>query len=413
MSEPGRRGKAGRWRYAVVILSAAIASALVGATPANAASARVPQGFVGMMADGPLLSGGVDLPRQLNRMVASGVENLRVVFSWSAAQPYASWSEVPSSLVARFISTPGGIPTDFSQTDQIVGLAARRGLSVLPVPMYSPPWDLETNPPRWNYDPVNWPIQPHDPAPYADYLSALVARYGPQGSFWSENPGIPRLPIRRWQVWNEPNLDYFWSSEPFADTFVPLLRAAHDAIKRADPGAQVVLAGLANDSWNALSSIYQVPGASSLFDAVAVHPYTAQAAGVIKILSLVRGVMNSYGDQAKPILVTELGWPSSLGHTSNTFGVATTPTGQARRLGEVIPMLAAARTRLNIAGFDVYTWMGEEQRGANTFDYSGLFSFSPSGDLIHSKPAYQAFRKAALALEHCRVKGPVASACAR
>ena len=211
-----------------------------------------------MMVDGPVLQNGVDLPRQLDKMVASGVESLRAVFSWNDAQPYASWSDVPSSLIGKFVSTPGGLPTDFSQTDQIVGLAARRGLSVLPVPMYAPVWDLETNPPRWDYDPVNWPIQPHDPAPYADYLGALVARYGPQGTFWSQNPSIPRMPIRRWQVWNEPNLNYFWSSEPFADTYVVLLRAAHDAIKRADPGAQVVLAGLANDSWNALDSIYQV-----------------------------------------------------------------------------------------------------------------------------------------------------------
>jgi hypothetical protein len=95
-----------------------------------------------MMADGPIFSPGVNLPRQLDRMVASGVESLRVAFSWSDAQPYASWADVPASLVGQFTSGVGGVPTDFSATDRIVGLAARRGLSVLPVAMYAPSWDL-------------------------------------------------------------------------------------------------------------------------------------------------------------------------------------------------------------------------------------------------------------------------------
>jgi arabinogalactan endo-1,4-beta-galactosidase len=221
------------------------------------------------------------------------------------------------------------------------------------------------------------------------------------------------MPIRRWQVWNEPNLNYFWSSEPFADTYVTLLRAAHDAIKAADPGAQVILAGLANDSWNALDTIYQVSGAQRLFDAVAVHPYTAQAAGVLRIVRLVRTVMNRYGDKAKPVLVTELGWPSSLGRVRQTFGLATTQQGQARRLADVIPMLAAARRQLGIAGFDVYTWLGDEASGSTAFNYSGLFSYTPASDAIRAKPAFAAFRAAALSVEGCRVKAADASRCRR
>ncbi|HUZ29044.1 MAG TPA: hypothetical protein VMU90_07370 [Solirubrobacteraceae bacterium] len=392
----------------------ALAVVLISPAPAPASAApRVPQGFVGMMADGPLFDPGVNLPRQLDKMVASGVESLRVVFSWSAAQPYPTAAAVPGSLAGQFSDIVDGVPTDFSATDRIVGLAAHRGLSVLPVAMYAPSWDLETNPPRWDANPVDWPIQPHDNGPFTKYLAALVERYGPQGSFWKSNPQIPRLPIRRWQVWNEPNLSYFWSSEPFADTYVTMLRSAHDAIKAADPGAQVVLAGLANDSWNALDAIYQVNGAQRLFDAVAIHPYTAQAAGVLTILRLVRGVMNRYGDRSKPLLVTELGWPSSLGRVSQTFGLATTPKGQAQRLASVIPMLAAARRQLGITGFDVYTWLGDETPGSTAFNYSGLFAFRPATDSIQVKPAYTAFRKAALAVEGCRLKAAIASRCRR
>ena len=105
--------------------------------------------------------------------------------------------------------------------------------------------------------------------------------------------------------------------------------------------------------------------------------------------------------------------PSSLGRAANTFGVATTRAGQARRLAEVIPQLAAARKQLGIDGFDVYTWMGDEFRGATAFNYSGLFAFTPRGDSLHAKPAYAAFRQAALAAEGCRVKAAIASRCRR
>ena len=96
----------------------------LGAAP-TAASARVPQGFVGMMADGPLFDPGVNLPRQLDRMVASGVESLRVSFSWAAAQPYQSWADVPAGQTSAYQNV-NGVPTSFAATDQIVGLAARR-----------------------------------------------------------------------------------------------------------------------------------------------------------------------------------------------------------------------------------------------------------------------------------------------
>jgi polysaccharide biosynthesis protein PslG len=398
----GARRRGRRW-LAPACLVAAI---LVVSTAGAQAAPSVPQGMVGMTADGPVFDSRVNLAQQLDQMVAAGVENIRVVFSWSTAQPYASWSKVPSASAAMFSVVPGGVPTDFTATDRLVGLAAQRGLTLLPVPLYAPSWDLKTKP-------VYSPIQPRRTQPYANYLTALVDRYGPQGTYWTENPSIPRHPIRQWQIWNEPNLNYFWVTQPFSRSYVALLRAAHNAIKRADPGAKVILAGLTNNSWQALAQIYGQRGAEGLFDAVAIHPYTGRPPGVIKILELVRGVMGSHGDARKPVLVTELGWPSSQGHAPNDYGLGTTPSGQARKLTAVIRLLVAARKRLHIGGFDVYTWMGPEGPGSNTFDYSGLLAFNPFTGAIKRKPAYTAFRRLALGLEDCRVKGPVATSCTR
>lgn len=377
--------------------------ALLGASaPPALAAARVPRGFIGIMLDGPVFSRHVSLDRQMGAMARDGVESVRVVFSWSNAQPYENWQQVPQREISEFTDGPSDIPTDFRFSDGVVRAAALHGMSVLPVPVYAPEWDVL---------PGGSHAQPKRVGPYADYLTALVERYGPNGTFWEANPRLPYLPIRSWQVWNEPDMDYFWTQFPFAPSYVALLRAAHAAIKQADPRAKVILAGLANRSWTALASIYRVRGAGKLFDAAAAHPYTAQARGVIKILGYVRRVMNRHGDAHKPLLVTEFGWPSSLGRSPATFGIATTEKGQASRLAAVIPLLARDRRRLGLSGVDLYTWMGLEGPDEPTFDYSGLLAFDPSRNAVRRKPALAVFRRAALALEGCREKSSVATRC--
>ncbi len=379
-----------------VILSVSLAA------PALAA-ARVPQGFVGMVVDGSLLSPDVNLGRQFDTMVKAGVENVRLVFSWANAQPYASWADVPPTQASKFEHDP--VPTTFATTDQVVGAAAQRGLTVLPVVEYAPSWDVKPH--------AGGQLgQPAEDAPYASYLALLVQRYGPNGSYWLAHPGTPKLPIRAWQIWNEPNNPYFWPDQPFAPTYVSLVGAAHDAIKRVDPGAHVVLGGMPNYSWKSLQQIYEVRGARGLFDVVAIHPYTAQPHGVITLLKLVRGVMNRFGDRHKPIDVTEVGWPSSLGEAAGHHPFETTEAGQANRIAQLLPLLASHRTSLGLLGFDYYTWAGKQSPHGYFFFYAGLFRIGSSGRLS-AKPAFSAFSRAALALESCKRKSSSALHCAR
>jgi hypothetical protein len=387
-----------RMRPAIVALAAVF---VVAATPAPA-SARVPKGFVGMMADGPIFGSHVNLAHQLDVMVASGVESLRVTFNWAGAQPFATFAGVPVAQRSSFQDV-GGVPTQWSAIDNVVRLAAERGLTVLPVVIYAPAWDA--------VPPASAGSPPAATAPYADFMTALVDRYGPRGTFWTDNPQIPKDPIRMWQIWNEPNLIAYWSAQPSVEGYVKLLSAAHAAVKAADPGAKVVLAGLTNYSWEYLAQIYKVPGVRKLFDIAAVHPYTAMPQGVIEIIGLNRRVMNRNGDAHKPILVTETGWPSSLGKVpaNQDYGFATTEAGQARDIAALLPLLAAARRRLDLLGFYLYTWIGHEYPGAYTFNYSGLFSFE--FNRVLATPAYGAFRRGALALEGCRKKGTLATVC--
>jgi hypothetical protein len=216
-----------------------------------------------------------------------------------------------------------------------------------------------------------------------------------------------------WQIWNEPNIRAFWSQQPYAQTYVALLKAAHAAIKGADPGAKVVLAGLPNFSWVALGRIYKVRGASSLFDIVAIHPYTKQPQGVITILTKVRTVMQQFGDSRKPMVADEISWPSSQGKTRHTtgFDFATTEAGQAHNLGVLLPLLGQERVALRLAGFYYYTWVGSEHPNALAFDYAGLLRLT-AGKLTE-KPAFDVFRRDALALERCRQKAAIATRCTK
>ena len=354
---------------------------------APATPAATPFGFVGMNLDGPLLDPGVDLGPVFDQMQASGVQSVRTAFNWAIAQP-----------------VPFG-PFDLHQSDRLVALAAAHGMTVLPIVMYCPPWAAVT--PR---DPGTIDV-PADPATYAAYASALVHRYGPQGSFWTTHPGLPRLPIHMWQIWNEPGFDFYWP-QPFAPSYVPLLAAAHAAIKAADPTAQVVLPGFPDWAWQFLATIYeQGGGVQRDFDVVAAHPYTQSPVNVVRFLRLMRTEMRRYGDGAKPIMITETGWNSSVGHhPADTFCCQTTTAGQAAAVRSLLPVLGAHRAGEHLQAFYYYTWAGLDDDGGFSFDFAGLFD-DHLGRLV-AKPAYAAFRAGALALERCRRPGRLAGRCA-
>jgi hypothetical protein len=389
----------------VVAVLLPAASSVASPTARAAAIRPVPAGFVGVNIDGPIFprtAPGVSLPDQLGRMVASGVDTVRTVFSWADAQPYPSWSKVPAAERSLYTNV-AGVPTDFATTDELVADASADGLRVLPTVLYAPRWDVVGRSAKSFGRPAR-------PGPYAAYLKALVARYGSSGSFWRTHRGVP---IRQWQIWNEPDIANFWPTQPFARTYVALLKSAAGAIRARDRRAQVVLGGLANYSWRDLASVYAQPGARRYFDVVALHPYTAKPAGVITIISYGRRVMDAHGDRRKPIVADEVGWTSGLGSSGSDqqAGVVTTEQGQARNLAQLIGLLAADRGRLGLAGFDVYTWAGAEVPGSYAFNFAGLLRYA--NGTLSAKPALGAFRKAALQVEDCRTRAARAPGCSK
>ncbi len=350
--------------------------ALLALVPAVAQARSVPTGFFGVMSDGVLMTrDDASFARELALMKASGVETIRPVVYWADMQPERGGPLITTSL------------------DRLIGEAARNGLRVMPVVLRAPAWA--------RVDPANFASPPKDPQDFAAFLRALIARYGPAGTFWSEHPELPRRPQRDWQVWNEPNLDRYWSSpRPFAKDFVKLLRVAHAAIKQADPGARVILCGFGNDSWNGLRKAYAAGLNGRMYDVAATHPFSARVENVLKIVRLNRQVMARNGDARKPIAISEITWASAKGGPATDISdFATTPRGQAAKLNAVYRALMAKRKAWRIDSVVWSTWLSSDgaDGSRNLFDWSGLRKLDPrdpAGAPL-DKPALAAYAKLA------------------
>jgi hypothetical protein len=356
------------------LLAAPLLAALaLAAAPAGATASRLPAGYLGAMADGPLLDRSFDAPTELKVARRTGVGYVRVTFRWRELQ-FAR----PKSRDRHEVD----LNIDFTETDRMVLAAGRAGLRVLPVINETPTW-AATNP-------FNAAEPPGDPRDYGTFLGALVRRYGPRGYFWTLYPEMRPRPIRAWQIWNEPNLTGFWDADPWAPPYVRLLREAHRALKRADRGARVIAAGLTNRAWEDLDQLYRA-GAKPWFDAAAIHPYTASAANVVQAARLARRVMNAHGDRRTPLLLTEVGWPATRGAFDSGFDIGTTPRGQAARIAGAVRRLTALRRRLNIGSICLYTWVSFDRGRKGSFGYAGLRYVTPDG--VRSRPAQIRLRR--------------------
>lgn len=372
------------------VLAAALVAALV--VPAAASARRsVPQSFMGVSLDGTLLADEARLHSEMRGMARSGVESVRAVFAWNRAQPAPSFDQIPPSERSSYVNVRG-VPTSFERTDAVVRRAALLNHSVLPIVIRSPGWaalrqeDGSSSPPESS-------------ARFADYLRALVARYGPTGSYWTAHPEVPRSPLRHWQIWNEPNLRKQWTVQPYVRRYVAMLRASRAAIRSVDPGGKLVLGGVANRSWKELERLHRA-GGRPLYDIAAVHIYTEQPTGVIRVLRRVRRAMARMGDRGKPLWLTEFGW-SGRSDRRRRIPWETTMRGQANRLTATYRLLARSRHSLRLGRAYWYTWISQKDSVFRDWESrTGLRRLN--GSRITSTPALTAYRRFAIRAEGCR-----------
>jgi hypothetical protein len=231
-------------------------------------------------------------------------------FRWVKQQ--FAWREIEGQGKGKF---------DWERADRVVNQVEAHGLDLIARVDAQPEWAgggfPELGPPN-NYQ------------DYADFVYALASRYKGR--------------IRIYQIWNEPNLSREWGNRPPNPTeYTQLLKLGYEAVKKADPEAIVISAGLAPTSrWDnvAMPDVEFIKGmyaagAKPYFDALGVHgagykvaPETDPAV-VAKDPALhnndpspeelkriycfrhvedVRKVMVDNGDADKQIVLLEFGW---------------------------------------------------------------------------------------------------------
>jgi polysaccharide biosynthesis protein PslG len=343
-------------RWGVAFAGAVLVMAALSA-PASAAS--VPRGFFGVVPQARLDPGDFDEMRGV-------VGTLRIPVYWFRVEP-----------------SPGEY--QFAELDETIARAAASGVRVLPFVYGTPPW--------LNADPARPPLgSASRERAWTALLRQLVRRYGPGGELWQ---GQPRpLPVRRWQIWNEPNFLLFWRPRPSPAGYVHMLAISSRAIHAEDRGAKIVAAGLAPveggmNPWKFLRAMYGVPGVKRDFDVIALHPYSSSVRILEYELRLTRRVMARAGDGKRALQITELGVASG-GQFPNPFDRGA--RGQARYLERAFSRLLEERGRWRIAGVDWFTWRDSTTPELHCVfcQYAGLLD--ASGD---PKPSWWAFKRAA------------------
>jgi hypothetical protein len=301
------------------------------------------------------------LGRELRVMAESGVTTLRAPFYWNQAQPVGRMKGGASRLAP--LTPLSGRPAEELRQD---GPACGRRLP-----------DVNRAPTDRGRDAVvGGPPSPHNSRPadlraYPACLQTLIGSYGPDGSFWDEHLNVPRQPLRYWQLWNEPDHLRYSSDQPHARDYVRLARAARSAIKDADPGARVVMAGYADRSWDSVAALY-CAGAEGVFDVVAIHRYTFEPRNVLRAVQFARRALRQAGDGERPMWLTEVTWSSGRRHGHEPSPFETTPRDHAARLARVFPLLLRKRRALGIQRIYWENWLSTDRDHRDPFNFSGL-----------------------------------------
>jgi polysaccharide biosynthesis protein PslG len=348
-------------------LLTAVAACLLVALPA-AAHAGPPHDFFGLVSEDVFAGDAAYRDATLAQQADAGVGLIRQTFHW------------------KDIEVRRGV-YNWAAYDAYMAATASHGIRVLPI-LFEPP--------RFRAHASASGRGSYPPKHYADigkFGAAVARRYGPNGTFWQQNPALPKLPIGAYQIWNEPNLKVYWASGPNPRQYARLLKAAASGIHAADPSAEIVSAGLPDSRLSTPKNVYGWvkallhAGAGRSIDSLAVNPYAKDRSGMLGKLRHFRRLLNAGGARNAKIWVTEFGW-SDRGPAA-PFRAGS--TGQARLISQTIPALVHARGSLRLRGFVYYAWRDGAPYAPLFRDFWGLHTglLRLNG---HPKPALAAFK---------------------
>ncbi|MBI2889476.1 MAG: hypothetical protein HYY13_01710 [Nitrospirae bacterium] len=270
---------------------------------------------------------------------------------------------------------------DFDWYDRSLDLLAAKGVVPLGVLIGSVPWNRSA---RTLDISGHGFYPPDDVAEFGAFVARVAARY--------------RGRVAVWEIWNEPNVIYFWSSGPDPQLYARVLSEAVRAIRASDPGALVVsgapapapnVPGLSISATDFLDRVFEAePELVSMLDGIGIHLYgdyppvappedrKVDYRGRVREI---REVLDRHGASDLPLYATEYGFCSFSGLDQET---------QADYLSRATLLLAAEGVDVLVPwvllehGVDFETFASLE-----TFECERYFGMFGGTDPVRSPPA--------------------------
>ena len=316
--------------------------------------------------------------RHRRKLRAANVEYSREDFAWG-----------------RVEKTKGNY--DWTAYDTLVGGAARGGLKLIAIPDDPPDWATGA----WNAPPTSGAALDG----FTEFVRRAIERYGSNGTFWAENPDIPKVPVTMWDIWNEPYMKSGWNdSDPDPAAYASMFKNVVAGVRSVDSEARFMLeteTGSNTGGWPQppfLAAMFQaVPDLGKYADMVSVHPYTSgdspgacsSSAGSTNWAPTrfefcrirdVRRILDSYGASRTRIWITE------VGYTTAPNAAADRTVSEAQQADYLRSAFRLLRQWRVVDGIVWYELRGGEADTSDAYQYYGLLHKDGS-----PKPAWNAF----------------------
>jgi polysaccharide biosynthesis protein PslG len=253
---------------------------------------------------------------------------------------------------------------DWTFTDAALRELLSRNINVLGVLGPSVGWAT----PHRGDTPNDVSYYPPDNERFLEYVRGVVTRY--------------RRYVKYWEIWNEPDHDYFWQPKSDAAAYTRLLIRTAATIRSIDPEAKILIGGINPFDTTFLRTVAE-GGAWNSFDILAIHPYVnpyePESGNLIAAADAVRTLAAQHGE--KPIWVTEIGWAS--GPSDRDARGLANEEQQASYLVRAMLMLWQA-------GVEQFFWYSLKDDPGNPYGLIGLGSGRT--DYNPRKPAYYALQ---------------------
>ncbi|OOB91892.1 endo-1,4-beta-xylanase, partial [Rathayibacter sp. VKM Ac-2630] len=216
----------------------------------------------------------LEMDKQAELMEDAFITRAREEFDWKRVEPRKGYFE-------------------WQKFDLAVNVAYARNIDFIGKLVYTAPWASSAPPGTAPQDVEYYP--PSNMDDYVRYVEAVVTRYKDR--------------VKVWEVWNEPNIPTFWKPSPDPQRYAEMLSKTYAAIKKIDPDAVVLSAGVAGFDNNYMEAM-AAAGAGASYDGLGLHTFGAtnpEADESHVWLSNARSYLARHNPNAK-IWITEMAW---------------------------------------------------------------------------------------------------------